>query len=318
MPFASIRFLLALVLLAIASAADAGPFTSLFVFGDSGSDTGRRLLLQNGAKPASPPYYNGRHSNGPMPPEYLQSALGLTGSGQFVNYAVGGARTDHDNVDTDPRLNDTGLLGQFTTFTTEYIAADPNGLYYILGGDNDINVCKTDAGNGCPQSVMDGAVDNLKTLVQGLAGMGAQHFLVIGPYGGGTNKDYFRAMLQSQMAALDSTLPGDILYFDMRPLFLDMFQNGAAYGFSHTSFDDPCYTGNLDGTDGSVCATPDSYLVWDENGHLTAPAYAVLGNAIAAAVVPVPGTLGLLLVGLLGFGASRRTTPSVPLERSPR
>lgn len=42
------RFVLALLLLGAATAG-AVPFTSLFVFGDSGSDTGRRLQLQMGA-----------------------------------------------------------------------------------------------------------------------------------------------------------------------------------------------------------------------------------------------------------------------------
>src|SRR5262249_4919665 len=121
------------------ASAGAVPFDALFVFGDSGSDTGRRLQLQNGAKPASPPYFMGRHSNGPVPPEYVQGALGLTGPGQFVDYAVGGALSGHGNVDPDPRLFATGLLDQFGTFHQDHASADPNALYYILGGDNDIN-----------------------------------------------------------------------------------------------------------------------------------------------------------------------------------
>ena len=229
MPFA--RLLLALVLLT-AAAAGAVPFNSLFVFGDSGSDTGRRLEIQ-GVKPASPPYYNGRHSNGPMAVEYLQGALGLTAPGQFVNYAVGGALSGHDNVDPAPVLDQTGLLDQFTTFHLgdsshpAHVSADPDALYYILGGDNDISLCRGSTLDQCTDAQLQDVITNLQTLVLNLAGLGARHFLVIGPYGGGQNKDDFRTMLQAAMSNLDSTLDGDILYFDMRPLLLDMIANGA-------------------------------------------------------------------------------------------
>src|SRR5262245_49292033 len=199
MPFA--RFLLTLIPLAETASAGAMPFTSLFVFGDSGSDTGRRLMLQ-GIKPASPPYFMGRHSNGPVPPEYLQSALGLTGPGQFVNFAVGGAFSGHGNIDTAPVLAQTGLLDQFDTFHSTHASADPDALYYILGGDNDVNFCRTNVANPCPTGQLTPIITNLETLVTGLAGLGARHFLVIGPYGGGQDKINFRSMLQTAMASL--------------------------------------------------------------------------------------------------------------------
>jgi outer membrane lipase/esterase len=93
-----------------------------------------------------------------------------------------------------------------------------------------------------------------------------------------------------------------------------MFTNGSAYGFSHTSFADPCYTGNLDGTGGTVCADPDNYLVWDFQGHLTAAASAVIGRAMAAAVVPAPGTLALLGLGLIGIRVLRRKAAPAPAQ----
>jgi len=45
----------------------AGPFSSLFVFGDSLSDTGNVSILTGGAFPdPSQPYFNGRFSDGPI------------------------------------------------------------------------------------------------------------------------------------------------------------------------------------------------------------------------------------------------------------
>ncbi len=299
------RFLLALGLLAAAVAAGAVPFTSLFAFGDSSTDTGRRLQLQL-TKPGSPPYYMGRHSNGPMAVEYLAGALGLAAPGQFVDYAVGGALSGHGNVDPDPVLSATGLLDQFDTFHLDHAAADPGALYFIWGGDNDINACKDPGGNSCTPDEIQDAVTNLESLVQDLSGLGALHFMVIGSYGGGTNKNDFRSLLRATMLSLDATLAGDILYFDARPVLLDMIAPGNPYGFTHTSSASPCYTGDLSGSGGSVCVDPDTYVFWDPQGHLTAPANQILGNAMVDAVVPAPGTLALLGLALAGMGGVRR------------
>src|SRR5262249_50777850 len=186
--------------LLVSPAAAAIPFSSLFASGDSNSDNGRRLQLQ-GTKPGSPPYFQGRHSNGPVAVEYLAGALGL-GGGQFVDYAVGGALSGHGNVDPDPLLGATGLLDQFNPFHSSHTAADPDALYFVYGGDNDINQCKGPNNNACTQVQISAAVTNLETLVGDLAGLGAQHFMVIGSYGGGVSKNQFKALLQARMQRL--------------------------------------------------------------------------------------------------------------------
>ena len=56
-----------------------------------------------------------------------------------------------------------------------------------------------------------------------------------------------------------------------------------------------------------MCADPDSYVFWDTNGHLTAPANLILGQGMVNAI-PEPEILGLLVLGMLGFrfGPRRR------------
>ena len=54
----------------------------------------------------------------------------------------------------------------------------------------------------------------------------------------------------------------------------------------------------------SLCATPDSYLYWD-NIHPTAATHQILGNQMLAAV-PEPQTLLMMALGLVGLLAVRR------------
>ncbi len=94
------------------------PYSSIVVFGDSLSDTGRMVALTNGAFPAPPDYAWGRQSNGPVWHEYLAVSLGL--SDAVINYAVIGAMTapapgyPTGNVwsDTFPGLEGTDVTSQ--------------------------------------------------------------------------------------------------------------------------------------------------------------------------------------------------------------
>ena len=75
--------------------ATAATFSQIYVFGDSLSDTGNSLKATG--IPPSPPYFQGRSSNGPVWSEYLADDLGLTPQ-QQTNYAFGGANSGSDNT----------------------------------------------------------------------------------------------------------------------------------------------------------------------------------------------------------------------------
>ena len=78
-------------LMAGTASAQARPFTHLFVFGDSLSDSGNISALTGGLIPASPPYFNGRFSNGPIWVEHLAPALGFAFD-SATDFALGGGR----------------------------------------------------------------------------------------------------------------------------------------------------------------------------------------------------------------------------------
>ena len=97
-------------------AAGATPYSNLYVFGDSISDTGNlyaETLGFGAAVPPSPFYYDGHFSNGPLWVEDLSPSLGLTYQ-PTNNYAWGGATTGRDNAwDVDfPGANFPGLADE--------------------------------------------------------------------------------------------------------------------------------------------------------------------------------------------------------------
>ena len=106
-------------------------FSRLYIFGDSLSDIGNTYDLLLGALPESPPYYNGRFSNGPVWVEALSKKLNLPPQ-LVINYAFGGARAIQDPLP----------VPSFEKQVTQYIkynsASDPNALYVVWIGANDV------------------------------------------------------------------------------------------------------------------------------------------------------------------------------------
>src|SRR5690606_31407064 len=119
----------------IASTANAQTYGRLVVFGDSLSDNGNLYAVTGGTNPVSPPYYQGRFSNGPVFTELLGFNAGrytagapVTGS---VNYAFGGARTDN-------AANPPGMRNQLLAYLGGGGTFGDNDLVSILGGANNI------------------------------------------------------------------------------------------------------------------------------------------------------------------------------------
>ncbi|MBD2184924.1 SGNH/GDSL hydrolase family protein [Aerosakkonema funiforme] len=106
-------------------------FSQMFVFGDSLSDDGNLFALTGGAVPPSPPYFNGRFSNGLVWVEDLAPTLALPVN-PSTNFAVGGATSG--TLNTGSSLL-PGLQQQIDNFVVANRAsADPNGLYVVWAG----------------------------------------------------------------------------------------------------------------------------------------------------------------------------------------
>jgi len=256
-------------------------YSQVFVFSDSDSDTGRRLLLE-GIPTA--PYWQGRHSNGPVAPEYFASNLGISFS-KRTNYAVGGAYTGRGNADSSPLVAKTGMLDQFDTFSQSLgmTQADPNALYYVRGGSNDFTSC---GNTSCTSTQIATMNSNISTLIKNLAGKGAKHFFLSG-IGSGTNNSRvgFNSQLAIDATSLSKSLGVDISFFDYSNTYKNNSKIPNTYGFTFLS-PAGCYTGNFTGTTGTLCNNVWSYTIWDSlQLHVTTRFARIIGNAMSNQII---------------------------------
>jgi phospholipase/lecithinase/hemolysin len=307
------RGVFALGVLASASSAAVASYSQVVFFGDSLSDTGN-LYAASGV-PASPPYYNGQFSNGPVWTQNLANLLGLSANPSLAggtNYAWAGATV----IDYGRSMPVLPLQLQTYLGSTGGIA-DSGALYVILGGGNDINDASlnpaTAAGNiiAAAKSV-DGMVDTLyaagarNILVGNLPNVGRTPLAAsLGPAGaaGATAlSQLFNGTLQTLLNASEAKDTGlDLDRLDLYGLLETVTANPAAYGFDNVT--DACKSGPS-GLPGTVCASPDSHLFWDDF-HPSAAGHRLIAAA-ALSEVPEPSVLALALVALLLLGVSRR------------
>lgn len=320
----------------------ASVFSDMVVLGDSLSDNGNLFLSTGGSIPEPQFYYEGRFLDGEAYSERLYEHLGLPGSLTPAvlggnNYAVGGARSRYHVVDLDPvtglppPLGSTptpwSLLGQLDTYqTTVGGIADPDALYVVWSGANDIGdalLLGDSVGPAAAVSLINQAVVDMATVITSLVGMGGEHFLIpnvpnlaltpriaeldaVAP-GTGTLATQATRLLNAGIDAVVASLLGvDVVRFDTFALFEAAVADGSAFGLSNVTdaclqnfFVEPPVTG-----DETVCTTPEEYLFWDEI-HPTAATHGIIAGSMAASLVPLPGTLTLLVLGLAGLHVRR-------------
>jgi phospholipase/lecithinase/hemolysin len=257
-------------------AAAAPAFDAIYVFGDSYCDVGNIYLATTHAYP-SPPYYNGRFSNGPIWVEHVASAWGLPMNPSLAggtDYAVGGAEV------TTSVATAQGTIPSVPQQVEEYLKAhggraDGKALYILEGGGNDI----LNASGGSPGAL------GLR-IAAGLAGSelllrqaGAKNFLIpnllnvaLLPAAQG-NASFASAATDAVNMSLDTLLQLEQLLGDIRINRIDVFSlfqsiSADATHFGFTDIVEPC----LNPVTNAVCADPDHTLFWDvehpiEFGH---------------------------------------------------
>ena len=320
----------ALVSLVSASHAAAPAFSSMVVFGDSLSDTGNVYKALGRLYPFTPPYDQGRFSNGPVAVEHLAAGLGLNST--FYNFAFGGALSG-----TEGALPGTGLqrqVGYYGSILQQYgVGADPNGLFVVWGGGNDLRDLIFNLPTTVAEAVqaVDTVVANLRGIVDNLHGLGARNFLLpnmpdlgLTPDALGDGKGplgkvvstVFNQRLAQAYGSLAAQLQGERFYqFDTFGAQQMLMDSAAALGFTNLSA--PCL-------DHLLFCNADQFLFWDAL-HPTARVHRILGEGMLVALsppqalqasqiqllspVPEPQTWLLMAAGLaLLLGRRQRST----------
>lgn len=247
----------------------------LYIFGDSLSDIGNVFQSTNQTSPPSPPYFQGRYSNGQVWVEYLAKQLGLQPD-QSSNFAYGGATTGLNSSEGVP-----GVLAQVQRFTKQSPKVDPHAAFVIWGGANDYL-----SGTGTPQR----AIDNLTQSLQLLQKAGAQKILVgnlpdLGNLPATRNSGYgavLNAATQAHNTALNDALKklnsnGQIVLLDANQLYRSAIATPSKFGFNNVT--STCLNN-------SACTASNKFLFWD-GIHPTTNTHQILGEAAFSALQPI-------------------------------
>jgi outer membrane lipase/esterase len=266
--------ILASLLVASLTAQAAIPaYDALYVFGDSYCDVGNIFVATGGAEPAAP-YYNGRFSNGPIWLDHVAGFLGVPLKPSILggtDYAFGGAWA------TAPQSVSGATIPSVPEQVGLYLSqhggkADPNALYILEGGGNDI----LDTTSGSPEALGFKIAAALAGSELLLRQAGARHFIIPDLFNVGLlpaaagNVSFATKASAAANESLDELLAFEQLLEGIHIARMDVFsllnsveKDPTHFGF--TDVTDPCLTT-------TVCADPDHTFFWDthhptEFGH---------------------------------------------------
>lgn len=314
-------------------------FSNLFVFGDSLSDTGNLAssyaLLAGLPAPTLPPqppgsgfngpyYQNSRPSNGPVWIEHLAVGLGLATAAAPAllggnNYAFASARTGL-NWPTPP--------GDIPGVATQALAlwggstpiADPNALYVVVGGGNDMRDARAQFTGMSPVDVAGhgaaaiAAINNLALTLTYLAARGARNVMIstlpdIGQApeaallsaafnlpdlqaASSDAADQFNALIASTLMGLGTGLGLHMTLLDMAGLTDDILAHPASFGITNTL--SPC--AGFEYSSGASCDTS----LFSDVLHPSAYTHSLIAlEALAVLGVPEPDALALFGLAML-------------------
>ena len=296
----------------------ASPLQSLYAFGDSLVDDGKAFgtfplapLFGADPFPVSPPYADGRYSNGPMWTEHLAESLGIP-SDVDRNFAFGGATARFIDDPIDPLQTLANFDGQVDLFEATFDRFQPTDLVAVNFGGNDLPlIARLAFETGAPvESGIDQSVGAVIDGLDRLAALGAERFLVnalpdlaLVPFirndPEGIEAEFgvdlagltdltilFNETLATEITAFESRTGHKVLLFDTFDLFERIIAEPSTFGIEFieeavlltgSTALSPVFNPAIDGRDPNVA---DATLFFDQNFHPTTAVHAIMAEEI--------------------------------------
>jgi phospholipase/lecithinase/hemolysin len=228
--------------------------------------------------------------------------------------AFGGARTTYNAAEDflPVGLFPWSLNAETAAFVSRGIN-DPNGLYILFSGSNDVGDILSLGLN--PANVFSTLLNGIQGSIQAFKNAGAQTILIpnvpdlgLTPeaLSGGTSQAATALSKQynEMLHALLATETGvEVIEFDTFGWLQNAVSNPTTFGLTNVT--NACYSGFLFfDPNTKECANPQEYLFWDRE-HPTTAAHALLAGQMLAAVstapqsVSEPPSRGFVVLGLL-------------------
>lgn len=238
------RNFVAILLLVVSQFCSAQNFRGIVVFGDSLSDNGNLYEYMHHQVPQSPPYYEGRFSDGPTWIEQLAKVYFPVQTERYLqNYAFGGAGILDDAHEDEELFT---LKRELSTYLLAHNnRVNPDNLYFVwIGGNNYL---------GVPEN-MDETVNTVITGIEQqlgrLAKRGARRVVIMGLPNIGNTPLAKELDAETQLSAFTETHNTRLkemhqrlmvaypnvrwLFFDVDHVFSDIYARPSAYQINET------------------------------------------------------------------------------------
>ena len=262
----------------------ASSYNRIVDFGESLSDAGNQWIASEKAFPPSPPYYNGRWSNGPNWIDLVSARLGLGYAEPSLaggtNFAYGGARSGSGEI-----MVNCGNLGlqmcfdlpspnygaQIDDFLNTGLPIKDDDLFVFWGGHNDMSTGVE------PQVAADNLTQHLTTLLD----HGASDVVFLDLFDGVGESTKLNDLLTPRLETLRQQYPdATIIEVDIPKMTDEFFNNPSKWGI--TDFGDPALnTAMLEVVDNA-----NEHLVWD-GLHFTSAFNKVIADYVLRAMDPL-------------------------------
>jgi outer membrane lipase/esterase len=292
----------------------------LYAFGDSLSDNGNAFAISQGVVPDSPPYFEGRFSNGYIWYDYVAPLFRRAGR-ETINYAVGGAQARTEFGDLIP-----DLPAQRRTFS-ERANPPPRSVATVWAGGNDLIGA---VGSADMPDVARAAARSVVATAEGLRrdGIGTAIVFNLGDladlprYAG--RSDAIRASATRGTRVYNATLDRGldavrargmrVVELNVFATFKDIVRRPGAYGIANVRT--PCITGELTAARNTCTPAQARVRAFADDIHPGRPLHRVLGLRVRNLLDP-PAATASLAGAARGSAATPASSPApVPVPAS--